>query len=188
MSRGFLLFGANNMYEIKAATVLQDTNKVSFLPNVPAGEHVIILGENSVESGVYTRTKARGALERNVPVGAGVNQTFWSRSNARLETVTGIAGKTLRCAPVRVTTHYASYYGGHAVFTAPHEMVFDPVSSIIPTDALYCAPCIVSSNGDTVNPIYLDSRIVLERGDTINVIVRSNTPVAITLVFHVPIW
>ena len=176
------------MYEIKAATVLQDTNKVSFLPNVPAGEHVIILGENSVESGVYTRTKALGELERNVPVGAGVNQTFWSRSNARLETVTGIAGKTLRCAAVRVTTHYASYYGGHAVFTAPHEMVFDPVGSIIPTDALYCAPCIVASNGDTVNPMNVDSRIVLERGDTINVITVPNTPVSTTLVFHVPIW
>ena len=175
------------MYEIKAATVLQDTNKVSFLPNVPAGEHVIILGENSVESGVYTRTKALGELERNVPVGAGVNQTFWSRSNARLETVTGIAGKTLRCVPVCVTTHYASYYGGHAVFTAPHEMVFDPVSSIIPTDALYCAPYIVS-NGDTVNPMNVDSRIVLERGDKINVITVPNTPVSITLVFHVPIW
>ena len=176
------------MYEIKAATLLQDTNKVSFLPNVPAGEHVIILGENSVESGVYTRTKALGELERNVPVGAGVNQTFWSRSNARLETVTGIAGKTLRCVPVCVTTHYASYYGGHAVFTAPQEMVFDPVSSIIPTEALYCAPYIVSSNGDTINPMYVDSRIVLERGDKLRVIVRPNTPVSITLVFHVPIW
>ena len=177
------------MYEIKAATVLQDTNKVSFLPNVPAGEHVIILGENSVESGVYTRTKALGELERTVPVGAGVNQTFWSRSNARLETVTGIAGKTLRCVPVCVTTHYASYYGGHAVFAAPQEMVFDPVGSIIPTDALYCAPYIVASNGDPVNPMYVDSRmIVLERGDKINVITVPNTPVSITLVFHVPIW
>ena len=175
------------MYEIKAATVLQDTNKVSFLPNVPAGEHVIILGENSVESGVYTRTKSLGELERNVPVGAGVNQTFWSRSNARLETVTGIAGKTLRCVPVCVTTHYASYYGGHAVFTAPQEMVFDPVSSIIPTEALYSAPYI-SSNGDTINPMNVDSRIVLERGDKLSVIVRPNTPVSITLVFHVPIW
>ena len=45
------------MYEIKAATVLQDTDKVSFLPNVKAGEDVIILGENSVESGVYTRKR-----------------------------------------------------------------------------------------------------------------------------------
>ena len=176
------------MYEIKAATVLQDTNKVSFLPNVPAGEHVIVLGENSVESGVYTRTKALGELERNVFLCVCVNQTFWSRSNARLETVTGIAGKTLRCVPVCVTTHYASYYGGHAVFTAPQEMVFDPVSSIIPTEALYCAPSILSSNRNNINQMYVDRRIVLERGDKLRVIVRPNTPVSITLVFHVPIW
>ena len=177
------------MYEIKAATLLQDTDKVSFLPNVPAGEHVIVLGENSVESGVYTRTKALGELERNVPVGAGVNQTFWSRSNARLETVTGIAGKTLRCVPVCVTTHYASYYGGHAVFKAPQEMVFDHVSSIIPRESLYCSPYIRTCSGDTVYPYQEgDGRFVLERGDTINAIVLPNTPVAITLVFHVPIW
>ena len=177
------------MYKIKAATTLHDTDKVSFLPNVKAGEDVIILGENSLESGVYTRKKALGELERTVPVGVGLNQTFWSRSNNRLESVTGIAGKTLRCSPVRVTPHYASYYGGHAVFTAPHEMLFDHVSSIIPRESLYCSPYIRTCSGDTVYPDQEDDgRFVLERGDTINVIILPNTPVSITLVFHVPIW
>ena len=124
-----------------------------------------------------------------MPVGVGLNQTFWSRSNNRLENVTGIAGKTLRCSPVRVTTHYASYYGGHAVFTAPHEMLFDHVSSIIPRESLYSAPYIRACSGDIVYPYQEeDSRFVLQRGDSVKLITVHNAPVSITLVFHAPIW